>query len=221
MKKIIVGIDEAGRGPAIGPLVICAYSIAEDDSQELKKSGVKDSKMLSPSTREQLYNKLSKGTYVVRHITAIELTIAMQKKISLNELEAKVAGELLNELETKTSFYRAYIDSPDPEPTKYATRIRQYYHGKAELISENKADVNYPVASAASIIAKVERDKEIQHIKKIVGEDFGSGYSADPKTIDFLRRRHNDQIVQDYMRHEWATIKNLKIKSKQTGLAEF
>ena len=150
-------------------------------------------------------------------MTAVEITAAMEKKISLNELEAQIWGELLNELEQKTSFAQVYIDSPDSIPAKYAARIRKYYRGKAELIAENKADVTYPVVSAASIVAKVERDAEIENIKKVVGEDFGSGYPADPKTQGFMQRRHADPVVQEYIRHKWKTVTNLKTKQKALG----
>ncbi|MDP3742079.1 MAG: ribonuclease HII [Candidatus Micrarchaeota archaeon] len=217
MKQIVVGIDESGRGPVIGPLVICAYACSEDNLQELKDNGVKDSKLISPAGRNKLYEKLKNGIYVVRKLTAVEITSAMDKKISLNELEAQICGELLNELEGKTSFYRAYIDSPDPIASKYSQRIKKYYRGKAELISENKADVTYPVVSAASIVAKVERDSEIENIKKIVGEDFGSGYPADPMTKNFMQRRHADAAVQEYIRHRWKTVTNLKTKQKALG----
>ncbi len=217
--KIIVGVDESGRGPAIGPLVICAYANFEHNLAVLKQNGVKDSKLVTPTNRQRLANELKKGIYVLRSISAVEITQVMEKNISLNEFEAKIIGELLTELATTTDFYRVYVDSPDPEPTKFARRIKKYYAGNAEIISENKADVNYPVVSAASIIAKVERDAEIERIKEIVGEDFNSGYSSDPFTIEFLKRRHNDEIVQEFMRHEWKTIKNLK--SKQTALDEF
>ncbi len=217
--KIVVGIDESGRGPVIGPLVMCAYACPEDNLQELKTNGVKDSKLLSPSGRNRLYPQLKNCIHICRYTTAVELTSAMEKKVSLNELEAKVCGELLNELEEKTSFETVYVDSPDPEPAKYATRIKKYYKGKAQIVSENKADSTYPIVSAASIIAKVERDAEIEKIKKIVGEDFGSGYPADPTTVNFLKRRHSDPILQEYIRHKWKTMKNLK--TKQTALEEF
>ncbi len=217
MPKIVVGIDESGLWPVIGPLVICAYAVSEDKLQELKNDGVKDSKLISPAGRNKLYEKLKNGIYVVRKITAVEITAAMDKNISLNELEAQICGELLNELEHKTSFYRAYIDSPDPIASKYSQRIKKYYKGKAELISENKADVTYPVVSAASIIAKVTRDAEIEKIKKIVGENFGSGYPADPMTKNFMQRRHADPVVQEYIRHRWKTVTNLKTKQKALG----
>ncbi len=215
----VVGIDESGRGPVIGPLAICAYVAHENNLQELKNDGVKDSKLLSPAGRKRLYEKLKKGEYALRKISAVEITAEMEKKISLNELEARICGELLNELEQRVGFYKVFVDSPDPEPAKYATRIRKYYEGNAELISENKADVKYVVVSAASIVAKVERDKEIEKIKKIVGEDFGSGYPADPLTKSFMQRRHSDPAVQKFIRHKWKTITNLK--TKQTALTEF
>lgn len=219
MKKIVVGIDESGRGPVIGPLAICAYACPEESLAEFKANGVKDSKLLSPAGRNKLYPQLKTCIHICRQVSAAELTAAMEKKISLNELEAQVCGELLNELEKKTKFETVYVDSPDSIPAKYSQRIKKYYHGSAELIAENKADVTYPVVSAASIVAKVERDAEIEKIKKIVGEDFGSGYPADPVTQKFMQRRHADPTVQEFIRHKWKTVTNLK--TKQKGLGEF
>ncbi len=214
---IVVGIDESGRGPVIGPLVICAYACQEDKLAEFKTNGVKDSKLLSPAGRNRLYPTLKTCIHLCREISAAELTSAMEKKISLNELEAKVCGELLNELEQRTKFEIVYVDSPDPVPAKYAGRIKKYYKGKARIVSENKADAKYPVVSAASIVAKVERDAEIERIKKIVGEDFGSGYPADPITQKFMQRRYADPTVQEFIRHKWKTVTNLKTKQKALG----
>lgn len=221
MNRIIAGVDEAGRGPVIGPLVICAYAVEADKEQELKKIGVKDSKMLSALQREKLATELKKGIYILKSATAAEITEVMQRKVSLNEYEAQVIGELLTKLEKTTAFQTVYVDSPDPVPSKFAVRIKKYYKGNAEIVAENKADVTYPVASAASIVAKVERDAEIEKIKKIIGEDFGSGYPADPNTKKFLEKHYNDVNVQEYIRHEWATVKNLKEKAQQKGLGEF
>ncbi|MFH0713158.1 MAG: ribonuclease HII [Candidatus Micrarchaeota archaeon] len=220
MNRIIVGVDEAGRGPVIGPLVICAYAVDADKEAELKKTGVKDSKMLSALQREKLAVELKKGIYVLKSATAAEITEVMQRKVSLNEYEAQVIGELLTKLEKTTAFQTVYVDSPDPIPSKFATRIRKYYAGNAEIVAENKADVTYPVASAASIVAKVERDAEIRKIEKIIGE-FGSGYPADPNTKKFLEKHHTNKNAQEYIRHEWATVKNLKEKAQQKGLSEF
>ncbi len=217
--KIVVGIDESGRGPVIGPLVMCAYALPEANHHNLTKDGVKDSKLLTPVKRSQLSVKLKKGTFITGHLTAAEITQAMHKRISLNELEASIAGDLLNKLTDKIEFQLVYVDSPDPQPEKFARRIKKYYKGDAVIISENKADVNYPCVSAASIIAKVERDEEIEKLKQKIGEDFGSGYTSDPTTQDFLKRRHGDALIQEHLRHAWKTLKNLK--TKQMALGEF
>lgn len=216
--KIVVGVDESGRGPVIGPLIICAYSASENNLAELRNDGVKDSKLLTAAQRERLAAKLRKGIFVERIITASEITAIMERRESLNEFEARIAAELLAELEKKTHFHTVYIDSPDPQPANFARRIRKYYHNQAvQIISENKADVNHAVVAAASIVAKTTRDAEIEKIKKIVGEDFNSGYSHDAITVAFLQRRHNDPVLQPFLRHRWATMKNLKTKQKELG----
>ena len=125
MTNIVVGVDESGRGPAIGPLVICAYADFETNLPILKQNGVKDSKMVTPNNRRRLAIELKKGIYCLRSVNAVEITEVMQKNISLNEFEAKVIGELLTELENTTKFTRAYVDSPETEPSKFAKRIKK------------------------------------------------------------------------------------------------
>ncbi len=217
-EKIIVGIDESGRGPVIGPLVMCAYAAPENNLAELRSDGVKDSKLLTAAQREKLAVKLRKGIFVERIISAHEITEVMEKRESLNEFEARIAAQLLAELEKKTHFHTVYVDSPDAQPANFTRRIRKYYHNEAvQIISENKADVNHAVVAAASIVAKTTRDAEIEKIKKIVGENFNSGYPADPITKEFIKRRHADPSIQEFLRHRWATMKNLKTKQKALG----
>ena len=62
----LVGIDEAGRGPVIGPLVITIFACKEGKVEELRQQGVKDSKLL-PSKRESNLQK-----YLPRMIHSIQ-----------------------------------------------------------------------------------------------------------------------------------------------------
>ena len=81
----------------------------------------------------------------------------------------------------------AYVDASDVLEDRFKQHILESLPFKVEIISEHKADRSYPIVSAASIIAKVERDKEIAELAKKYG-DFGSGYPTDPKTISFLKQ---------------------------------
>jgi len=115
-------------------------------------------------------------------------------------------GEALNSINCSELF----VDSPDPMPEKFERRIRRYYNGDARIVSENRADAKYPIVSAASIIAKVERDAIIARIKKELGHDFGSGYSSDPRTIEFLNGNWQKPQVRKYLRGEWETVRRLR-----------
>ncbi len=218
----LAGVDEAGRGCVIGPLVIAAFAVDAAKHADLSKMGVKDSKLLSPSQRSRLNHHLIEGrNFVTAVISAKEITEAMLKKISLNEIEAIYAAKALNELEKHQPFEKAILDSPDKPPAKYGARVKKYYAGSAALISENKADYNYPVVGAASILAKVERDRLLREIEKKTGLHLGSGYSHDPVTIEILKSEANRDTLDPYLRHEWETMRRYAKKPESGGLADY
>jgi len=200
----------------LGPLVICLATVEQGREEELRKIGVKDSKLLTPKRREHLYGKIKEicTELIVMKTTAATLNDAM-KKHSLNEIEAMELGKALSMLRYKPQV--VYIDSPDTVAGRFCGRIRKYHKGDEELICEHKADFNYPICSAASIIAKVERDAVIEEIKRELACDFGSGYTSDDRTISFLKKNFHRVEVHKYIRKEWETIDNIK----QRKLREF
>lgn len=205
---LIAGIDEAGKGCVFGPLVIGIAIVDEVRARVLADIGVRDSKVLSPKSREEKAGKLRKALdgFVLLKITARELSEQMRRKVSLNDIEAKKIGEALHAVKAGV----VYVDAVDVEEKRYEERIRKHYVGKAKLVCEHKADAKYPIVSAASILAKVERDDELYKIKKELGEDFGSGYPSDERTIEFLRKNLDNEKVLKYVRTEWATLDRLK-----------
>jgi ribonuclease HII len=205
------------RGPVIGPLVAAAFAIEESREPELKKMGVKDSKLLPEATREKLYKILVKEEHVIVERSAAEITTAMEKRVSLNELEAQMMAEALTRLCGARHFKKVYIDSPDAVPGKFERRLRKYYDHHQDYTCENKADVKYLSVGAASILAKVTRDTRIEEIKREVHYDFGTGYSHDERTIKFLKEHHKDPGLQKYLRHRWETIKRLKTTQIDLG----
>ncbi|MCK4883786.1 MAG: ribonuclease HII [Candidatus Diapherotrites archaeon] len=214
---LIAGIDEAGRGPCIGPLVMAVTSIKKENEHELTEIGVTDSKLIPKEKRETLYKKIKK--LVVEHkstkITAEQIDELRTYK-SLNEIEAMGAAKILNALKTKPDV--VYIDSPDTKMEAFGKRIEKYISFKTRIISEHKADLNYPVASAASIIAKVERDDAIKELAKEYGE-MGSGYPGDENTIKFLRKYFLEHSkMPNFARKSWQTIANLENERFQKKL---
>ncbi|MBI4360345.1 ribonuclease HII, partial [Candidatus Micrarchaeota archaeon] len=159
-------MDEAGRGPVIGPLVVCAFAAEEERQSDLTALGVKDSKMLSAQKRGALFAVLpSLGEFALVELSPKTLNERMKKRESLNDIEADAMAEALTSLEKKTGFEKAFVDCPDPVLSTYQKRLRKFYKGTADLVCAHKADQLYPVVSAASILAKVTRDEKLQEIK--------------------------------------------------------
>ncbi|MEM2916280.1 MAG: ribonuclease HII [Candidatus Woesearchaeota archaeon] len=216
----IVGIDEAGRGPIIGPMVMCGVLIEEGQEKKLEALGVKDSKLLSPSARERIAKELvKKYKHHIVIISPIEIdsVVGNGKTKNLNWLEAEKAGEIVNVLKPD----KVFIDCPSPNLKAYTSFIRERIDGKHEIVCEHKADAKYLVVGAASIIAKVTRDAEIEKLKAHLGIDFGSGYIADPKTKLFTEKYWNKH--PEVFRHSWAPYKKLvqEIAGKQQKLDKF
>lgn len=215
---IIAGVDEAGRGPVLGPMVIAIASIDKKDDAILKEIGVKDSKVLSPKQRDEMFEKLLKAPieYKIVKIPPNELDKFMDA-VSLNEVEAMFTGRLINALKKKPE--RVYIDSPETGLAKYAGMVRKYLdENNTELVAENKADSTYPIVSAASILAKVTRDEEMKKLSEKHGE-MGSGYPADPFTMKFLTDWVKEKgKLPDFARAKWETSKRVLAESRQRKL---
>ncbi len=214
----ICGIDEAGRGPVIGPLVIAGALIDEKELHTLERIGVKDSKLLSPSQRTQLYYQiigLVKYEIVIIPPERIDAAVLDKKTMNLNWLEAQTSAGIINKLKPD----KAYIDCPSTNVEAYTRYLRErILNKKIELICEHKADATYVICSAASILAKVTRDLEIEKLKKEIGFNFGSGYPSDPYTVAFLEKYWNKH---DFFRKSWSSWQRYSKAKKQKKLGEF
>jgi len=215
----VCGIDEAGRGCVIGPLVICGAMIDEKKEAELKKLGVKDSKLLTPLQRERLAKELPKHVkYQVIIIPAPEIdkNVRGEDGSNLNWLEANKSVELINMLNPE----KVILDCPSPNIKAYKEYVAErLLHKKFKLLVEHKADLHHPIVAAASVFAKVTRDAEIEKIKKHVGFDFGSGYMADKRTSEYLKKAWDKH--PEIFRHSWAPYKKAAGLKKQKNLGEY
>lgn len=209
---ITCGIDEAGRGSVIGPMVMACCCFDEDGIAKLKDLNARDSKQITPKRREFLEEKIKKIAlkYIIKKISPVEID-ETRKKISLNDIEAKEISEMLLELDKTITPSVIYVDSPENIEKNFTKKILKYLPAKfsVNIISEHFADSKYIEVSAASILAKVERDREIGNLKKIYG-DLGSGYPSDPKTIAFLK--NNESIPREIIRKSW----NLRFKENES-----
>lgn len=220
--KIIVGLDEAGRGPVLGPLVMAALAVKEENIQKLEWMGVKDSKQLSTEVREELFGRIREVVEDFRiemiEPDAIDLSVDGGNS-NLNWMEADTSARMISELDPDVII----VDCPSPNIPAYknyfASKLSKGVREKAQLIVEHKADVNYIVAAAASIVAKVIRDRQIEHLKSEIGINFGSGYMSDPKTQDFLKKCY--KAHPHLFRRSWQSYKNVEENAKQKKLGEF
>jgi len=208
---ITLGIDEAGRGPLIGPMVIAGCSFEKNDLLELENLGVKDSKKLSPSSRERLFKSIISlaKDYRIYKISVKEIDEAVSSSLKITGLEAKYMAKIISEIHAD----EIYIDSPMKNTEKFINILRRYLNRDYKIICEIKADENYIEVSAASILAKVTRDNEIRILKEKYG-DFGSGYPSDPRTIAFIKRCLEKNELPDQVRKTWKSLKrisNLKL----------
>ncbi len=214
------GIDDAGRGPIIGPLVIGGVALPRDSIRDLLSLGVKDSKLLTPNTRTRLAARIRElaSRMSLREIQPKEIDDVVlhgRKLRKLNFLEAKVMAEVINELHPS----EVYVDASDVNEKRYGEDIRSFLTDDLraiKIISEHHADRNYPQVSAASIIAKVHRDEVIDHLHAEYG-DFGSGYITDEKTMKFLRTyRRSHNAYPPIVRLSWKTAKEIENELAQS-----
>ncbi len=194
------GIDEAGRGPVIGPMVI---AVVCGDPEKIRNIGVRDSKTLSEATRERMFDAIVKSADHVEFIVVREEEIDDSTfKNELNLLEAKVISRLIKPGNDYT------IDCPDVNEERFS-RLLTELTGNSGITSRHKADVNFPLVSAASIIAKVTREREISKIRREIG-DFGSGYPSDERTISFLKDYfRKNRKLPPHVRKSWKTVNNI------------
>jgi len=217
MRKIVVGVDEAGRGPVLGPMVICGVAFAEERLGELEEMRVRDSKLLTPqrrSTLAKLIRGAADGCEVIEVPARKIDEFRLVKKVKLNQLEAVLFAKAINRLRPS----RAYVDSADVDPIRFSKNIQRHLKVDAKLIVEHRADEKYPLVSAASIVAKVHRDERIGRLRELYGR-VGSGYPADKVTIQFLERwvREHGRLP-DFARKSWKTSRRILAEYAQGKL---
>lgn len=199
-------------------MVMCGVVIEDGVQEKLAKCGVKDSKLLSAEAREALYPQVLAliKDYKLVIIEPETIDAALNtSSLNLNWLEAHTSADILNELNPD----HAIIDCPSTNIKAYKDYL---YHlltnKKIKLTLEHNAERHMPVA-AASILAKVTRDRLIEDLKKKIGINFGSGYMSDEVTQKFLAQYH--QTHSSIFRKSWSSYKNTVDKKNQKSLGEF
>ena len=200
----ICGVDDAGRGSMIGPMVIAGISIEKKNIPKLRKLGVRDSKKLSPKKRELLYKEIIKLVDDYHVIRIPPKTIDKYVfEHNLNHLEAKKMAAVITHLKSEIS----YVDSCDVNATRFGREISDLSN-KSKVRSYHYADSRFVVVSAASIIAKVSRDRSIARLNK--NYQFGSGYPSDKKSVNFVKKLVSaKKPLPSSVRKSWKPVQKI------------
>ena len=217
----LAGIDEAGRGPVVGPLVVAG--VAVPDPMVLKKIGCTDSKALTPGKREMMDRKI-RGLPEVRvevRVITPEVLDAERSRRTLNGIEVQRFQEIALALQAPT----VVVDAADVDARRFGRQVASKLPAHMVVVSEHKADENHIVVGAASIVAKVARDAAIaelaRRLERRLAMPLGSGYAHDPNTQAFLRAWHERfGDLPEGTRQSWATIKAM-LAPQPTSLDQF
>lgn len=210
----IAGIDEAGKGPVIGPMCIAGVLIDEEKLHSIKNLGVADSKKLTPKKRKILSHQIQKYAYKIYISEVSALQIDQLRKIkNMNEIMVLAFSNVLGQLHPD----KVYVDAADVNADRFGKNLKQEYAktypteaSNLSIVSQHQADSIYPIVSAASIIAKVKRDELIKQIEYKMNIEFGSGYPSDPKTKYFLQQWYQEHgELPNFVRHSWKTVENI------------
>tara|TARA_B100000953_G_scaffold281627_1_gene259218 strand:- start:827 stop:1468 length:642 start_codon:yes stop_codon:yes gene_type:complete len=213
---MICGVDEAGKGPVIGPMVVAAVSV--NNAKIIENIGFKDSKLLTPQKRKELFELIQKNyTYAIEIIEPKTIDV-YRRKNQLNVLNRKAFEKLISKLNPNI----AYVDAADVNEDRFGKEIKNNLTNEkdTDVISMHKADSKIPVVAAASIVAKETREREIMKLKEKIG-DFGSGYPSDPKTIKFLKSYfHDNSKWPSGTRESWKTVERIRPVTKLSDFGD-
>lgn len=205
-ERTVVGIDEAGRGAWLGPLVVGAVAVREDELPRVAEVGACDSKRLSPRRREEVYAGLQRFA----RCASVELTP--------REIDRSVARHGLNGLEARAfadvvrPFAPAAVraDACDVDPERFARTVARHAGPGFSVAARHRADATDPLVGAASIVAKVRRDRWIDELAERLGCEIGSGYPSDPSTVAFVRAyTRSAERLPPWLRASWATTRKV------------
>ncbi len=215
----MLGLDEAGRGSLLGPLVVGGFRCPADRIGELSDWGVRDSKLLSPSRREEVYRRLRREGLCLSAVVSPRTVDRFVLRHGLNELEARTFAHLIRRAEDPGE---VFVDACDVDAGRFGERVRCLAGRAPPVDARHKADRDNPVVGAASIVAKVVRDAAIRRLETDLGEAIGSGYPSDPITVEFVRSfLGRGGPMPAWLRASWATTRRLIQRRTQPPLEAF
>lgn len=219
---LILGIDDAGRGPVIGPMILAGVLVDESLIKELDKIGVKDSKLLTPKRREFIAEKIREmvETFEIELALPTEIDSGNKDGTNLNQLEAMKMASVINKINKGFDKIKVIIDCPSVGIKKWEDYLKTHIENLSnlEIVCEHKADKNHIPVAAASILAKSMREQEMDKLKEKYGKEIGSGYCADPLTCKFLEKNAKKHEKDGLFRLSWSTWKKACEKLEQKRL---
>jgi len=218
---MIMGIDEAGRGPVIGPMVVCGVAIKRRSIRKINSMGLKDSKLLTPKKRLQFAEKIKEACeYQLIVMEPEQIDSRLPDEETLNQLEVECFSQLINSMKTRPAM--VYLDACDVNAERFGINVKKGVDFEVEIVSRHKADRDYPIVSAASILAKVHRDFLVERISESIGVDVGSGYPHDPVTIEFLKGYYKkNKSMPPFVRKTWKTTADVINDCLQSRLTKY
>lgn len=214
---MIAGVDEAGKGAVLGPLVVAA--LAAPDWEAVREFGRRDSKALNPRKREALYEEIvAVLPFAVEDRSATEIDTARRHE-SMNTIVAGAHATALRRLVLEgLPISIAYLDACDVREGRYATDVGRRIGGGCTVLASHRADSTLPIVAAASIVAKVRRDRAIEVLSMEYGS-IGSGYPSDPVTRRFIDGLLEERtLLPPLVRASWRTISDRRPARGQTTL---
>ncbi|KAJ2745769.1 hypothetical protein GGI20_001886 [Coemansia sp. BCRC 34301] len=220
----VLGVDEAGRGPVLGPMVYATCFCLESAYASLSSMGFADSKQLTEEQRDKLFMVLQEPHvqahtgWSVRCISPQDISQCMlrRSKYNLNSLAHDATIQLIRDaLARGISLRRVFIDTVGP-PHTYQKRLQELFPG-IDITVAKKADSLYPIVSAASICAKVTRDAHLTNwvfqesrLQSQISRKYGSGYPSDPNTVRWLKQSVDHVFgFPSIIRFSWSTCVKL------------
>ena len=221
-----MGIDEAGRGPALGPMTYGAAFWHPSRHQKAIPDDFNDSKQLTAEKRQLLFKEIQSHPdigFVLRVIHASEISRNMMRATpyNLNAMSHDCAMEMIwAVLRAGVKIDTCYVDTVGM-PDAYRAKLERVFEGQEiTFVVEKKADAKYAPCSAASVVAKESRDamianwewSEMPNYSPNKGREFGSGYPSDPKCVEWMRE--NCEVDRpfgfpDFVRFSWGPAKKL------------
>ena len=214
-----IGADEAGKGPVLGPMVAAAV---RGDAEGLP-GGVVDSKRLSASRRETLAAELRAQSGLTIGVGTVEPSEIDDPETDMNGLTVDAQVRALRAVATDGD--RVIVDAGDVSESRFGRRVTEGVATAGiavDVTAEHGADDSHALAAAASIIAKVERDRRMAEIDTAYDQPVGSGYPSDPTTRVFLKQYvETHGTVPDCARRSWSTCEELLAAAEQSALGDF